>query len=173
MGGARGRTRGAAPSEPDPTSDPGWSPAAPLQASLEGRAPVRLAPQLPQADHTTRAPRRELPGLRPARLPVYPAQAFLRCLLVTSAWLSWTLWQLAATLDQTQGLIAELGVPDTESTFRGAVAMSARTTVAFLTAVFGAQSVGVTVIRWRGTPTTRALSILLRREVDGRGGAAV
>ena len=48
--------------------DPGRTSSAPVQETMEGRAPVRLAPELPKACHLIRAARRQLPSLRRARM---------------------------------------------------------------------------------------------------------
>lgn len=60
----------------------GWTSAATVSTSMEGGAPVRMAPELPTPRHPLGIPRGQLPRFRAARMHRHPAAAFMRWLLM-------------------------------------------------------------------------------------------
>lgn len=80
------RTDRAAPGDPEEAADAGRAEVAPLQAPLEGRAAVRLAPELQADSDALRLPRRELPRVRTLGLHQDFAQVLrMRSLLIIMA----------------------------------------------------------------------------------------
>src|SRR4030095_4036412 len=67
---------------PQAPQDPGRQKATPVPTPLARRAALRLAAPQPTYPHPLRNQTRELHGIRLARLPPNPPEAFMRCALV-------------------------------------------------------------------------------------------